>query len=252
MSIVKNIIAFKNWPLFYAGRYGFLRSEFEMIHRSGIRIKVRPHTDDLKIVKSNFVTMHYIRDFVPITKGSIVVDVGAHIGSFSLIAAKSADRVLAFEPEPSNCEMLKKNVELNDLKNVKIFEMAVSGSSGYQELYAFENGSTGTHFLCKEDSTDLPHRMKKKVPTISLEDIIKREGLSQIDFLKLDCEGAEHDILRRMSLDTAAKIKGIAMETHRVSPEFSLDIPARLREIGFEVRTEHLGGYVYARRILGK
>jgi FkbM family methyltransferase len=247
MSIVKNIAAFKNWPLFYAGRYGFLRNEFEMIHRSGIRIKVRPQTDDLKIVKSNFVTMHYIRDFVPITKGSIVVDVGAHIGSFCLIAAKSADRVLAYEPEPSNYQMLKKNVELNNLKNVTIFEMAVSGSSGHQEFCAFEDGSTGSHFLSKGGSN---HLVKKRVPIISLEDIIKKEGLSQIDFLKLDCEGAEHDILREMSLDTATRIRGIAMETHRVPPEFSFDIPARLTEIGFEVRTEHHGGYVYARRII--
>jgi hypothetical protein len=57
MSIIKKIAAFKNWPLLYAGRYGFLRNEFEMIHRSGIRIKLGPNTDDLKIVKSNFVTM---------------------------------------------------------------------------------------------------------------------------------------------------------------------------------------------------
>ena len=55
---MKNIAAFKNWPLFYAGRYGFLRNGFEMIRRSGIRIKLRPHTDDLKIVKSNFATEH--------------------------------------------------------------------------------------------------------------------------------------------------------------------------------------------------
>ncbi len=58
MSILKNIAAFRNWPVFYAGRYGLLRHEFEIIHRNGIRIRVRPNTDDLKIVKSNFVTEH--------------------------------------------------------------------------------------------------------------------------------------------------------------------------------------------------
>jgi len=245
MSIIKNIAAFKNWPLLYAGRYGFLRNEFEMIHRSGIRIKLRPNTDDLKIVKSNFVTMHYFRDFVPITKDSIVVDVGAHIGSFSLIAARSAERVLAYEPEPMNYQMLKKNVELNHLKNLTIFEMAVFGSSGYQDICAFVDGSTGSHSLYKKDSN---HMIKKQVQTISLEDIIKRGDLLRIDFLKLDCEGAEHDIFRKMSFDTATQIRSIAMEAHRVPQEFSIDIPARLKELGFEVRIEHNGGYVYARQ----
>ncbi len=42
MSVIKNIAAFKNWPLFYAARYGLLRDEFEIIHRSGIRIRLRP------------------------------------------------------------------------------------------------------------------------------------------------------------------------------------------------------------------
>jgi len=245
MSIIKNIAAFKNWPLLYAERYGFLRSEFEMIHRSGIRIKLRPHTDDLKIVKSNFVTLHYFRDFVPITKDSIVVDVGAHIGSFSLMAARRADRVFAYEPEPMNFQMLKKNVELNHLKNLTIFEMAVCGSSGYQDICAYVGGSTGSHSLYKKDSNPM---IKKRVQTISIEDIIEKEDLSRIDFLKLDCEGAEHDIFRKMGLDTATQIRSIAMEAHRVPPEISIDIPARLKELGFEVRTEHHGGYVYARQ----
>jgi FkbM family methyltransferase len=247
MSIIKNIAAFKNWPVFYAGRYGLLRNEFELIHRNGIRIRVRPHTDDLKIAKSNFVTMHYIRDFVPITKDSIVVDVGAHIGSFSVMAARIAYRVLAYEPEPSNYQMLKKNAELNKLSNLTPFEMGVSGSSGYQEFCTYEDGSTGTHFLSQKGSH---HAVKKRVQTISLEDIINKEGLSRIDFLKLDCEGAEHDILRNMSLETAAQIRGIAMEAHGVHIDSSIDIPARLGEIGFEVKTEHHGGYVYARRIV--
>ena len=120
MSLIKNIAAFKNWYMFYVGRYGLLRKEIEMIHRSGVRIKLRPNTDDLRIVKSNFVTKHYTKDFVPITKDSIVVDVGAHIGSFSLMAARDARKVLAFEPEPINYQMLKKNMELNNLENMAI------------------------------------------------------------------------------------------------------------------------------------
>ena len=245
MSLIKNILAFKNWPIFYAGRYGLLQREFEIRDRHGIRLKVRPHTDDLMIVKSNFVTRHYIRGFVPIGRDSIVVDVGAHIGSFSLIAARTARKVLAFEPEPSNYRMLKKNMELNDMKNLSIFEMAVSGASGYQSLSIYEESSTGNHSLFRTDSKKV---VERRVETISLKEIMRKEGLSRVDFLKLDCEGAEHDILREMDPETAARIMGIAMETHRVPGDSSIDLSAALRRLGFEVRVEQDGGYLYARR----
>lgn len=246
MSLIKNIAAFRNWHLFYAERYGLLRHEFEIVHRSGLKLRLRPNTDDLKIVKSNFVTKHYFRDFVAITKDAIVIDAGAHIGSFSIIAAQKAYRVLAFEPEPGNYQMLKKNMELNHIKNMSIFEMAVSGSSGNQEICIYEDGSTGSHSLCKTDGSFVKRR---KVQTISIGDIIEKEKLDRIDFLKLDCEGAEHSILGNMTGETAAKIMHIAMETHGVQPEPAIDIPARLEELGFEVRMEQNGGYVYARRI---
>ena len=245
MSFIRNMAAFQNWYMLYAGRYGFLRKEIELIHRSGIRIKLRPGTDDLRIVKSNFVKKNYTRDFVPITRDSIVVDVGAHIGSFSIMAARSAYKVLAFEPEPNNYRMLKKNMELNHLENMSIFEMAVSGISGYQDIYTYQGGSSADYSLYKRGITNIK---TGRIPTISVEDIIRREDLPRIDLLKLDCEGAEHDILRNISFETAAKILGMAMETHSVPPGFSIDIPNRLRELGFEVKVSRNGGYLYAKR----
>jgi FkbM family methyltransferase len=245
MSVGKNIVAFKNWYMFYAERYGFLRYEFELIHRSGIKLRLRPNTDDLKIVKSNLVTKHYERDFVPITKGSVVIDVGAHIGSFTVMAAGIASKVLAFEPEPGNFQMLKKNVELNNLKNVSIFAMAVSGSSGYQDIFISDDASTGSHSLYTEDAIG---GLRRRVETISLDDIIEKQTLRIVDFVKLDCEGAEHEIVERMSSDTAAKIMGIAMETHGLDQRTPLNIYRRLEALGFEVRMEDQGGYLYARR----
>ena len=232
MSVIKNIAAFKNWPLYYAARYGLLRHEFEMVHRNGIKLKLRPHTDDLKIVKSNWVTRHYIRDFIPITKDSVVVDVGAHIGAFSVMAAKMASGVLSFEPEPSNFQMLKRNVELNSVKNISIFEMAVTGGSGDQSLLVYEDGSTGTHSLYGSGE-GLTGMREIQVKAISIEEIIEKEGLSRIDFLKLDCEGAEHDILRNMSSDSAAKIMYMAMETHAVQRGVLIDLPCQTSGTGF-------------------
>jgi len=245
MSIIKNIAAFKNWYMFYAGRYGLLRKECEITHRSGIRVRLRPNTDDLRIVKSNFVKKNYTKGFIPITKESIVVDVGAHIGSFSLMVARNVRKVLAFEPEPNNYQLLKKNMELNNLENMAIFEMAVSGVSGCQDIYAYKTGSTADYSLYKGGITTVKSGC---VLTISLEDIIKKENLPRIDFLKLDCEGAEHDILKNISFETVDKIMGIAIEVHPIPSELSIDIPGKLKEFGFEVERDPKGGYVYARR----
>jgi FkbM family methyltransferase len=161
------------------------------------------------------------------------------------MVARSAYKVLAFEPEPNNYQMLKKNMELNHLENMSIFEMAVSGISGYQDIYTCQGGSSADYSLYKRGITNIK---TGRIRTISIEDIIEREDLPRIDFLKLDCEGAEHDILRNISFETAAKIMGIAMETHGVPPDFSIDIPFRLKELGFEVKIDRGGGYLYARQ----
>jgi FkbM family methyltransferase len=208
-------------------------------------MKVRPHTDDLRIVKSNLLKKSYTKHFIPFAEKSIVVDVGAHIGSFSIMVARRVHKVLAFEPEPSNYRMLKKNMELNRLENMRIFEMAVSGHSGYQDIYTYPSGSSADYSLYKSGMMKV---QAGAIPVISIEDIIKREDLPRIDFLKLDCEGAEHDILRYMHVETAAKIMEIAMERHSVPPDVSIDLPARLNELGFEVKIDQNSGYLHARR----
>ena len=58
MSLIKNMAAFKNWHLFYAERYGLLRHEFEIVHRSGLKLRLRPNTDDLKIIKSKNIRIN--------------------------------------------------------------------------------------------------------------------------------------------------------------------------------------------------
>ncbi len=230
--------------MLYAGRYGFLGKEIELVHRSGLRIRLRPNTDDLRIVRSNLIKKNYMKDFLPITKDSIVVDVGAHIGSFAIMAARNAQKVVAFEPEPSNYQMLKKNMEINHLENMSAFEMAVSGMTGYRDIYTYEGGSSADYSLYESGIMNVK---KGRISTISLDDIIQREGLPRIDFLKLDCEGAEHDILRNMSFETARKIMGITMERHVAPPEVSIDIPLRLKEFGFQVKMSP-NGYLYATR----
>lgn len=103
-----------------------------------------------------------------IQKNEIWLDLGANIGTFSLFCLSKNAKVIAFEPEPKNFEILEKNIKFNHFeKNIKIFQQAVSLNNGYLPLY-----------LCKGDYNKYRHTLCFKrgrefinVKTVSIFDI---------------------------------------------------------------------------------
>ncbi len=130
-----------------------------------------------------------------LTRGMTVVDVGANIGYYTLLAARLVGvkgRVFAFEPEPENYALLIRNIKLNDYKNIVPEKKAVSSRTGKAEL--FINKETGAHGF-------LPERENIKgvttVETVSLDEYFKGRE-SPIDVIKIDVEGAELEVLNGM------------------------------------------------------
>ena len=85
-----------------------------------------------------------------------VLDIGAHIGYFTIIMAKQAKQVYAFEPEPRNFHTLQKNINLNELSNVKLYNRAVA-EHNYKTTLHLCHTSSGMHRLypsmwCKEST----------------------------------------------------------------------------------------------------
>src|SRR5437764_1145672 len=81
-----------------------------------------------------------------LTEGDVFVDVGAHIGYFTILAAGlvgSTGKVLAFEPEPTNYEQLLRHIKLNDLSNVVVFNWAVGDHPGVVDLYVNRDNDGG-------------------------------------------------------------------------------------------------------------
>jgi FkbM family methyltransferase len=123
-----------------------------------------------------------------VTQGATVLDVGAHVGYYTLLASVLVGpngRVCAFEPNPENHGFLCKHVLLNELTNVTMENAAVSNSNGTAS-FAFGTGS-GTGRLAEHGVLD--------VRTVRLDDFC-RERKVEPDFLKIDVEGAELDVLR--------------------------------------------------------
>lgn len=132
-----------------------------------------------------------------VKNGMVVVDIGANIGYYTLIAAELVGKngkVFAFEPEPQNYALLVRNIEVNGYKNVVPVQKAVSDKVGTTRLYLSPDGNTGWHRIYDShngwDSIE--------IETVTLDEFFKdKEG--EIDIIKMDVEGAELTILQGMS-----------------------------------------------------
>ncbi len=131
--------------------------------------------------------------------GMVVLDVGAHIGYFSLVAAKhvgSTGRVWSFEPDPENRLSLERNIEANDMAGrVSVVPLAVTHTIGGGDLYriADDTGSSTLHPSMDAKSKPIA------VATTSLDAWAEAKGWPSVDFVKIDTEGAEGAVLAGMA-----------------------------------------------------
>lgn len=127
--------------------------------------------------------------------GNVVVDLGANIGYYTLIAARlvgNSGKVFAFEPDPENFALLKKNVEANGYTNVVLVEKAVADVSGRTTLFFFSESKGGSMIHDAPGSSG-----SILVETVTLDDFFK-SFRGDIHVIKMDVEGAERKVLRGM------------------------------------------------------
>jgi FkbM family methyltransferase len=128
--------------------------------------------------------------------GDCFYDVGAHIGFFSLIAARqigSAGQVIAFEPDPGNGCVLRANAEKNNFRQVRLIEAAAWSSCG---LLQFERSNAASSRMEGRVSGDSTARNDGiSVTGVVLDDLVFGRGIRPPSFLKIDVEGAESEVL---------------------------------------------------------
>jgi len=130
-----------------------------------------------------------------IRPGDVVLDIGANIGYYTLILARlvgETGRVYAFEPDPTNFELLKKNVRANGYQNVVYIKKAVSDRSGPLSLYLCPDNK-GDHRIY--DSRD--DRASITVEAVTLDEHFA-DFQGQINFIKMDIQGAEGRAIKGM------------------------------------------------------
>lgn len=174
--------------------------------------------------------------FCPIPQNSLVVDVGANVGVFSLFAARSARLVYALEPASSNYSRLVPNT--SQVENIFPLNYACAAHDGHASLDV--SGSPVAFSLMTSSSA----ASRESVDVISLATLFERFGIDRCDYLKLDCEGAEFEIILESDPSLLNRIHRIVMEYHdHLSNKYShVDLLERLKILGFQVSSYNPSG----------
>jgi len=211
---------------------GLSRSDIHVFEfRDGLRLRTRNSGSDLRALLETSVWNLYTEGlhFSP-AQDLVVIDIGAHIGTFSVSTAWrfKQSRVYSFEPFKENFDMFLSNIELNRVNNVFPSMAAVAGQRGMVSL-GISDSNTGGHSIC------FAGQSSTLVEALTLSDVFSSNGLERCDLLKIDCEGAEYDILFNTPSSVLRKIKNIAMEYHNVQGHSGEEMAKFLRANGFEV-----------------
>jgi FkbM family methyltransferase len=174
--------------------------------------------------------------------GDVCLDVGAHIGYYTLLAAKLVGpdgHVHAFEPSPGSYERLVANVRLNRLDNVTAHELAVGDERGTVRLYEPDGQNSGLATLSAELATKggaVPREVDVRLAPIS--DVVSEADLRRVRVVKVDVEWHELDVLRSLApvFDLGRPLKVfVEWNPHRSAPEAGDEMRAVWKANGFEL-----------------
>lgn len=137
-------------------------------------------------------------------RSNVILDIGAYVGFFSLVAALANRnaRVYAFEPMEAIHRRLLENIERNKLTNVECLNTAVSDSSGTARFFfsqaAFKEGLPTSSSLSESFMAGAPGVTGVDVPLLAVDDFAEKRELSMVDLIKIDTETTEPSVLRGM------------------------------------------------------
>lgn len=203
------------------------------LRKSGLVFRVRGSMD-VWSVKEAVLDRFYEKCGFALHPDWVVIDIGAGIGEFTLLAAQHVRRVAAFEPFPRSFELLEENIQLNQVKNVDIHPIAIA--STVDSLVLDFTGGEPLQIQSSGEQMDVDGQVKISVPAISLDKAFLDFGIKTCNLLKLDCEGAEYDILFGAPKELFARIERIVMEYHDGVTAYShKELAEYLEGLGYQV-----------------
>jgi FkbM family methyltransferase len=186
---------------------------------------------DVWCLKETFLNRDYlVHGFQP-QPGWTVVDIGAALGDFSVQCARDfgVRRVVAVEPAPSAIDRLRANLDRNGATGVEIVGKALAREPG--ELWLDVSGPP----LTMGTSAEQAHERQVRVEAITPAMLFDELGVQRCDLMKLDCEGAEFDLLADPDDEVLARTDRIVAEFHEGPGRDRATLVDTLEKAGFAV-----------------
>jgi FkbM family methyltransferase len=208
------------------------------------------------INKEDFIVMTKHEDEIielfTAKEGDVVIDVGAHMGRYTIISSKRVGengKVIAIEAHPDNFEMLNRNIKLNKLTNVIPLKYAIHSELMNIKLYTYreESSSTGHNSIMFNHLSTKYKEKFVEVDANTLDHVLQLNGIIEVNWIKIDAEGAEFEVLKGAT-DILSKSKDIALliEVHNLpnGNNFYSPIIECLKIYNFKIEFEktHDGG----------
>ena len=217
------------------------RNNDDGIHLLKIQVPRHHYQYFCRIGKGDFLPGHetfILTKFTP-REGDIVIDIGAHIGRYTITGSKQVGitgKVVAIEADPDNFELLKRNIALNNLTNVLPLNYAVFSTRTRIKLY--EQSASA-----KYNSVMLTRAAKTKnyveVNADTLDSILKQNRINQVNWIKIDVEGAEFEVLKGSSETLSGGNISILLEIHNIEdPNHYHNVVNFLKHLNYEMTFE--------------
>ena len=238
INMIKNT---SNWMQYLLYKLGGKKNPTFTYHlRNNFRVTVprviQPEFKELFF--EEIYVKHLPKELISID-GPVVIDIGANVGFFSIFSLFKFmnPRVISFEPIKRNFKLLHENIKLANQSKLTVINKAVNDTIG--ELVLKFNSSqditTSASLFDNQYGSD-----EETVYTTTLEATMQEFSLSKIDLLKLDCEGAEYNIIYNTPRTFFDKVNCMSMETHigKAGNENNASLLDYIKGLGFTTITE--------------
>ena len=182
---------------------------------NGHRLHYRPGTSDAHLIYKILLRRGRRAEYVfpDALQAECIFDIGANIGAASLLLAQRFPhaRIYSFEPVPDNFELLERN--LAGFPNVTPVPFALARESGSRELIlSADRLNRGGHsFFQRGAGADTP---RIRVEAVTAAEFMRSRGLARVDLIKVDCEGAEYEVLSGFDTAVLREVNWIVGELH--------------------------------------
>lgn len=177
---------------------------------------------------TNRVLEQYVKD------GDVVIEAGANMGSETLLLSRltGKGKVYGFEPNPYTFDRLKTNVSINELNNVEVFDLALGEKNGDISFHIYPKNFCNAGMSSKY--MDTPLTRKITVPQQTLDTFVEAQNIRKVDFLKMDIQGAEMDVLMGATATIAKHKPTIFLEAFTIYNDINA-MYAELTKYGYTV-----------------